>query len=283
MKRSFKRLATAAALSASACVGHHASAGTLELDFATNNFSELFPAGYDSMRVTLNDGTLRVQQTVLAGMFSGSVIESGTTIDSSELYRDPENVLAYCVDLMQLLSSNAIYEVESVTASTTDISPAGVKRDFGRMVRFLGALNVELQNSHSLQFGDKNWLNPVGGGWMSGAIQLGIWESLYEEADSHLDVFDGWFQVHESGGTSKKAEQAGLDLLEDVFTAVNNPDNVFDFDASTLLWARNDSGQGLVLDPSKVPIPSSFVLLLGGAAGMVLRKRRRREAGARAA
>ncbi|MCF7977080.1 MAG: hypothetical protein K9L82_03530 [Chromatiaceae bacterium] len=136
--------------------------------------------------------------------------------------------------------------------------------NLNNVLDFLGALNDVLSETDywveeddgwvqngTYNFGDRNWLNPAN--WLvSGAIQVGIWESLY---DDDMDLDTGHFSVT---GLSRDGEA----LLNTTFQrmASSNP-----LDRSqVLLFQPVTGGQTLIGDPVDVPAPGTLVLLLSG-------------------
>lgn len=261
--------------------------GTLELNFNTSNFGSLFPAGSDSMRIHYKNGNSSSDKTVTvaAGMFSGTAVTGeNTTINTDTLFQDANNVFAYCIDIMKLLQASAVYHIETVQQNQV-VDNSGVRRDFGRMLTFLGAVNQVLQKDEIDDgFGftpdSKNWLRPSEG-WMSGAIQLGIWESLYEKEDANLSVTHKggddtqWFWADTASDTWRDVDAQGLSFLDSVFALVNDPQSgVSPVNANEVLWARTDTGQDVLIDPVDVPVPATGFLLLAGLGALAARRRR---------
>lgn len=139
--------------------------------------------------------------------------------------------------------------------------------NLNNVLDFLGALNEVLAETPywveeddgddgwvqygTYDFGDRNWLNPANS-LMSGAIQVGIWESLY---DNEMDITSGHFSVD---GLS----DAGVDLLNTAFGRMASSDAL---DRSQVLLFRPvTGGQTLIGDPVDVPAPGTLVLLLSG-------------------
>jgi len=258
-----------------------ASPMKLELNFQPGNSNSLFPAGSDAMRVYYDNGSTSRSITVAAGMFSGAAVEGNdTTINTATLFASPDNILAYCVDILKTLQDNAVYTLEEVAQTQVYTDGSGVARNFGRMLSFLGAVNQVQQTDHGFSADSKNWLRP-NQPWMSGAIQLGIWESLYEKSGEDLTVRSAgnndsqWFYADvSSNNVSWKVDAEGITFLDSVFDLINDDDrSVAPVSADEVLWAQNGGSQDLIIDPVDVPVPATGLLLLGGIGALAWRRR----------
>ncbi|WOJ97026.1 hypothetical protein R0137_00290 [Congregibacter brevis] len=231
---------------------------TVDLNFSGGG---LFPAGSKGSRITYNNGVNpSLSMGVAAGMFSGTA-SNGVNFDETSLYLDEGNVLAYCVDIVnRLLRKTNTYNVKEVTPDLV-VDPQGVRRDFGRTLQFLGAANHVARTQFNIFEGEKNWLNPSTN-WMSAAIQVGIWESLYEKDSSELDTSGGWFQATSIGNK-------GNQFLADSFKLMGGLKPPPAVDAKLVKWLQIDGGQDLLVDPVDVPAPAPLALLLAGLALMV--------------
>ncbi|GAB5413453.1 MAG: hypothetical protein Cons2KO_10560 [Congregibacter sp.] len=239
--------------------------------------SSLFPAGNLVTNIQLNtefNSRPEVNSNVLAGMFGGQASE-GAGFDEKTLYRNNNDVLAYCIDILENLltgSGGAVYDVKPVGSGTETTD--GVTRNFGRMLDFLGAANTVAEEEYGLEFGSLNWLNPAPGGWMSAAFQIGIWESLYEEVtENPLSITTGWFRA----GSARRGEGTDFgkaaEFLEDAFSEMNDPAFGNRLDASTVRWLQIDGGQDLLVDPSEVPVPGTLLLTAAGLGLLRYRKK----------
>ncbi|MCC7120102.1 MAG: hypothetical protein IT493_00980, partial [Gammaproteobacteria bacterium] len=102
-----------------------------------------------------------------AGRFEGTVTGS-SGFDTSLLYEDESDFYAYCFDLAQTLQSGATYTVAPLASAVV------VPGADAAVLDFLGAVNAHFG-------GDAyRWLKPVNS-TESAAIQLGIWEALYND------------------------------------------------------------------------------------------------------
>jgi hypothetical protein len=250
------------------------SLGSVNLVFPDTTADPLFPASWDTMEIFFDNknGSSR-NVSVRAGMFSGNVDSTVTnTFDVKTLYKDEENVLVYCVDILQnLMLSSTEYQAHMISRGQVEGEDVegDVRRDFNRMLTFLGAVNHVLEDDFNLGYKDKNWLNPLSNGWMAGAIQLGLWESLYEKKNVDLSITSDdneYFHasyVHADGQT----------LLADAFELVNM-NAAMQLDPAQLVWLVSGTGQDLLADPISVPTPAPLVLLVGGLGVLVMRRRR---------
>lgn len=230
---------------------------TLELTFEGNPFVE---NRYQNVNLTLDDHQVNLR--VSAGMFTGEAGDDGN-FDAKTLFEDEKNVLAYCVDILNNLNLSTTYEVNRITEDLIH-SEDEVTRNFGRMLDFLGSLNVVLGGDSYLgSASDQNWLQP-NTGWMSAAIQVGIWESLYE-TDENLAVNEGNFRVND-------LHNSGSNLLSSTFTDMGDNSAL---PAAQVRWVSTANGQDLVIDPVPVPSPTPLALLLSGLGLLFLKHRRR--------
>ncbi|MDP5071176.1 MAG: hypothetical protein NWQ45_09775 [Congregibacter sp.] len=226
----------------------------------------LFPEGWLATTITLNTGSGNiVNSRVAAGMFGGVATSVAGGFDASLLYRSQGDVLAYCIDILNnLLKSQNTYHVNDITQNMV-VDHAGVRRDFGRTLSFLGAANQVAKQQFGISEGEKNWLNP-NTKWMSAAIQVGIWESLYEKDATPLTAASGWFAATTLGVLGDK-------FLVDSFALLNGAAPPVAVSASTVKWLQINGGQDLLVDPVDVPAPAPLLLLLSGLALLWRRSR----------
>ncbi|EAQ98096.1 hypothetical protein [Congregibacter litoralis] len=236
---------------------------TVDLSFEGRG---LFPAGSRNTHIRFDNADFDTgSMHVAAGMFGGQAT-NGVNFETSTLYRNEDNVLAYCVDIVErLLRQSNTYNVNDV-AQDLVVDLDGVRRDFGRTLLFLGAANEVARRDFAITEGDQNWLNPSAS-WMSAAFQVGIWESLYEESGQALNVGEGWF-------TATSIGTEGNQFLTDSFALMGAEVPPTAVAASRVKWLQIDGGQDLLVDPVDVPAPAPAALLLLGLS-LLLRKRRR--------
>lgn len=149
---SFALLATAAVA---------ANAATVQVQFSQNVFAN----GYDSGIALRYNGAYK---PVAAGMFGGTMSHVDG-VESSVFLSGATDFYGYCYDLDEYIWGGRQVEytvnLDGGTARTLD---------------FLGAVNYVL-SAPSGSIDPYAWLHPRDGA-MSAAIQLGIWESLYDTA-----------------------------------------------------------------------------------------------------
>ncbi len=248
---------------------------------------DIFLTGHDSVRLRFDDdGDYDESQTVSAGAFGGKAqrVEDASgnpdPFDPTTLYRSQDQVVLYCLDIFNDLQyangfvEYSVFEFDdnedaqptTTTEVTTDISATG---SLTNVLDFLGALNDVLDETEywveeddgedgwvqygTYSFGDRNWLNPANS-LMSSAIQVGIWESLYDY-DNGMNINSGHFSAMD-------LSYDGQDLLDAAFGRMASSDSL---DSSqVLLFQPTDGSQTLIGDPVEVPAPGSFLLLLSG-------------------
>ena len=251
------------------------SIGQVDILFNSPIYFDASPSGADYDNVRLRSTISGVGGATNAGMFQGIALNASGGFDPEVLYRGPDDVLLYCVDLFQRISAGAspTYEVLALDNAGPNVLAAGnghgTARNFDRTLDFLGALNVLLENSFGFGEGAYNWLNP-NSGWMSGAIQVGIWESLYESAGTDLSVTSGAFSV-------ERLSSQGTQLLSTVFDAVNGAPNGYAYSAlapNQVLVLASDTKQDMIVGdpPRPVPAPAPLALIAGGLALLVRRR-----------
>lgn len=235
-----------------------------------------FASGSDRVRVRFDNGELSRNIRVDSGMFGGEAeAVPNDPFDPASLYRSEDEVLLYCVDLLEDLSTGQntynVLRISDDTLVQTSTNGEGVMRNFGQVLDFLGALNWVLgtdEYAYGLAYGEQNWLNP-NQGWMSGAIQVGIWESLY---DDDMDLAGGNFSVRTTGNEWNALDPSGTELLARAFTAMETTDPLRD---SGVRWFQLDGGQDLLGDPVQVPAPATGLLVLSGLLLLVNARRHR--------
>jgi len=213
-----------------------ASAGTLTIDWANPPTS---PPGGDNLNVSLDFGTNFVNTT--AGRFNG-VVTAAVDVDTSMLVSGPGALWAYCYDLYDTLSSGQ-YQV--ILGGGDSI-----------VLDFLGAVNSVLGGSPFA------WLDP-GSGSVAAAIQLGIWDALYD-ADFQLD--SGIFQAN-------GADAATIAAFNTFVAAMASADSL---SGDKVLVLTADGRQDVIsgLREQTVPEPGTLALLgLGVIAALATRRR----------
>ena len=70
-------------------------------------------------------------------------VATNSDFDVTSLFRDENEVLAYCVDVLHSFSYSGTYSVEDIATGQVDERDE-VRREFGRIITFLGAVNTVL-------------------------------------------------------------------------------------------------------------------------------------------
>lgn len=233
-----------------------ASADTITIQYDSPNIFN--PLSGNSMTVYHNgSGPLNVS----AGRFQATATAmSGIT--SADLVDSASDLFTYCYDLDQYIWSGGIF--------TYTINYSGPTQ---RTLDFLGAVDYVLNGNSNL--GDFNaWLHPTSS-VISGAIQLGIWESLYDS--SGWDIAAGNF--HATNLSSGVSNEWALFQTAVQNAGVNDlPGNR----AMTIVSASYQDqiiGRGPPISQQSVPEPGSLALVaIGMLVTSVARRRRGKHA-----
>jgi hypothetical protein len=179
-----------------------------------------------------------------AGRFVGNVT-SFTGLDAAEFVDGTSQLFAYCYDLGEYLGSNTYFVAPGAAAKTLD---------------FLGAVNALLGGDAFawLHVTDRN---------VAAAIQLGIWDSLY---DGDFNLATGAFSATGIDSATQSAFDAFIANL-----------GAADLSASlvmVLLAEGGSNGQDVITgrrQSTSVPEPGSLALLgLAALAATITRRRR---------
>lgn len=149
-----------------ASVASLASAATVRVDFDASLFDTRHDNGYDGgVTVKYPGGSSKVD----VGLFSGSLSKLNGV--ASSVFVSTGDFYAYCYDMYETVhgGGKVTYAV-NMTGETS------------RTLDFLGAVNYKLSLDRGV-YDPYAWLNP-GNGAMGAAIQLGIWESLYDTSSN---------------------------------------------------------------------------------------------------
>jgi hypothetical protein len=147
------------------------SAATVRVTFDSSIFQHGYDAGIaykfdDGKRGNSSKSTSGVADV---GMFSGSVSKlSGI---ASSVFVSTTDFFAYCYDLY-----------EDVRGGQKVDYTVNMNGESARTLDFLGAVNYKLNQGSGLD-DPYAWLNPTSGS-MAAAIQIGIWESLYDTSST---------------------------------------------------------------------------------------------------
>lgn len=172
-------------------------------------------------------------------------------ITAEQLVGSASEMWMYCYDIAQTVGSGLSVDY------TVDYGGA-----VDRTLAFLGAVNSVLGPGDPFA-----WLKP-GNKETAAAIQLGIWESLYEA--SGWDIDDGVFKAAWTNGSNLDGEVRGH--LEEFFDALETVDPLA---IRYTMVLRSDKHQDVITgDP--IPIPGTLALLLAPAGLLAIGRRNRR-------
>ncbi len=228
----------------------HAASLTIKFDNPIFGHFDSTPTN-DAVRVTYSGiGTKNVQ----AGRFSGAAsnldgIDSGIFVDSAD------KIFMYCYDLFETISGGRTvsYQVnfDGVSARTLD---------------FLGAVNYVL-NGNSNDWSDPHaWVHPVNG-LQGAAIQLGIWESLYETEEA-WSLASG--DLTATLGDLAAETKSWVDQFFNAVPQAGSLDKRY-----AMVFEANGAQDMITADPpAEVPAPASLALMASGFVGLLLRRRK---------
>ncbi|MBE0546372.1 MAG: PEP-CTERM sorting domain-containing protein [Rubrivivax sp.] len=160
----------------------------------------------------------------------------------------------YCYDVYEHIGSGSVVNYT--------INLAG---ESARTLDFLGAVNHVL-NQNPSTYDPYAWLHP-GNGYVAAAIQLGIWESKYEDVNGAWDIADGSFRASE-------LETATKGHLESFFGAIGNTASL---DGKYVMTLEAHGAQDMITGdppPTDVPEPGTLALLGAAVVGLVTTRRR---------
>ncbi len=252
--RNIKQILFSIACAGLACVANAAPSITVQFDNPI--FGKL---GYDVVQIHFQQDGSQKSEWVAAGRFQGV---------GSEVVGVPETIFVdglsslymYCYDVYQSINHG------QTLAYTIEFDGETV-----RTRNFLWAVNSVMNNG--LTYGTEGydpfaWLRPVDG-FQGAAIQLGIWESLYETSGNPLSLASGafWANGIESGSQQSAKTQ---EYLTQFFNAVDNTQALPDTD---VIVFRNGTYQDMITaDP--IPEPGTLALLGAALVGWGLARRK---------
>lgn len=244
----FHRIALAAAfvLGSSA-----ASAASVHVKFDNPIFSGLEAPSYDAVTITYPTlaGGGSASLTAAAGRFQGTA-SNLVGVDASVFVDGVDDLFMYCYDVYERVSGGQSADF------TINFGGAAA-----RTLEFLGAVNSVLSQGFD-EVDPYAWLHPANG-LMGAAIQLGIWESLY---DSGWDIGSGAFRA-----SGLEAQTKGY--LDRFFNALPGSTPL----ASRYVMTLEASGvQDMITGdpPSDVPEPGTLALAAAALAGALARRRK---------
>jgi hypothetical protein len=245
---SFRAALSAALLASTPLVG---IAATVHVQFDNPIFNGVPAPSYDAVTITypaLGTGTPRSVSTA-AGRFQGT--GSNVVGVSPSIFTDGlGDLYMYCYDVYESVGSgwNVDYTInfDGETARTLD---------------FLGAVNAVLGGGDPYA-----WLHPTTG-TMAAAIQLGIWESKYENPDNGWNLLGGSF-------SAQHMEASTQAYLASFFSAMGNSPSL---DGRYVMTLEASGAQDMITGdpPSSVPEPGMAALFGVALAGGLWAGRRR--------
>lgn len=252
------RIARAATTLALAAGAASALAGTVDVRFDNPIFSGLPTPHHDVVTITYPSAGGSRSATVAAGRFQGTA--SNLVGVSPSIFVDSlDDLYMYCYDLYETVSPGQ--------SATFTVNLDGAR---ARTLDFLGAVNAVLNIGKPVA-DVYAWLHPTSG-YMAAAIQLGIWESKYD--DSGWDLGAGQFRA--SG-----LEAQTRSYLNQFFAAIPGSD-ALDGRYVMTLEARGIQDMITGDPPAAVPEPGTLGLLAAAAAALAVRRRCRIGFGVRA-
>lgn len=251
-KNNFHACIARAAMSLTLATGAAAAqAGTVDIRFDNPIFSGLPTPHHDVVTITYPTAGGSRSATVAAGRFQGTA--SNLVGVSPSIFVDSlDDVFMYCYDLY-----------ETVTAGQSATYTVNFDGALARTLDFLGAVNAVL-NAGKAGDDPYAWLHPTSG-YMAAAIQLGIWESKYD--DSGWDLGAGLFKA--SG-----LEAATSGYLSQFLAAIPGSASL---DGRYVMTLEARGIQDMITGdpPAAVPAPGTLGLLAAAVAAAALRGRRR--------